>query len=161
MSDKAEIIVAGVIGGILLFGVVIPIWQMGILKDNAENVSDAIQTGAENIKDIDYSNLLEAGKIACSIDEIVISEMKKSAVHQEMLLNVGEREQGILHDWITYDELSRCDVAILNDMFPNDSTGNIWRNQIGISSAMKNIQACTIVECVDEYGLIELLKKEE
>lgn len=165
MSDIGEIIgkaIAIVVGAfivlVVIFGAVIPIWQSGTIDDNAENVSNAIQTTAESVKAIDYSGLLKSGQTACNIDDIVLSEMKKSGVHDLMLLNVGEREQGILHDWITYDELSRCDVAILNDMFPKDSTGNVWRNQIGINKAMKNIPACHILDCMEEYGLIEILE---
>lgn len=146
--------------GVLGLGIaLVAMWSAGIFdQNNVETVSDAIQTNAGSFKDIDYASLLKAGQTACNIDKIVLSEMKKSGVHDLMLINVGEKEQGILLDWVNDDKLSRCDVAILNDMFPNDSTGNVWRNQIGINKAMKNIQACTILDCIEEYGLIEILE---
>lgn len=164
MSDIGEIIgkaIAIVVGAfivlVVIFGAVIPIWQSGTIDDNAENVSDAIQTTAESVKAIDYSGLLKSGQTACNIDDIVLEKILYDGIHEGMFNNVGWTERAILLDWNANKTATACDVAILNDMFSKNENGNVWKSQLGMKSAMKNVQACTIVECIDEYGLIELL----
>jgi hypothetical protein len=152
-----EITPAGAVLGLIALFLM---WQSGAfdsIGNNAENVSDAIQTGAESIKEIDYSSLLEAGKIACNIDDIVLEKILYNGIHEGMLNNVGGTERAILLDWNANKTATACDVAILNDLFTKNQNGNVWKNQLGMKSAMKNMPACTIVECVDEYDLIELL----
>ncbi len=70
-----EITPAGAVLSIITFFLM---WQAGLfdqIGNNAENLSDSIQTNAENIKEIDYSSLLESGKTVCNIDDIVLEKI--------------------------------------------------------------------------------------
>lgn len=153
--DAKEITPWGALG---LLIALIAIWSSGAFdQDDAETVSNTIQTSAESIKDIDYSGLLDAGKTVCNIDEILVEKILFNGIHDGMYNNVGLTEIKILNNWQVNQTATACEVAILDDMFFKNENGNVWKSQLGMKSAMKNVQACTIVECIDEYGLIELL----
>jgi hypothetical protein len=157
MGDT-KITPAGVVLGIIALFLM---WQAGLfdqMDNNAENVSDAIQTNVDSIKDIDYSGLLDAGKTICNIDNVLVEKILFDGIHEGMFNNVGWTERAILLNWNENQTATVCEIAILDDMFSKNENGNVWKNQLGIKSAMKNVQACTIIECVDEYGLIELLE---
>jgi len=132
---------------------------MGLVEDNAENVSNAIQTSAESLKDSTPS-LLEDGKTACNLDEIVIDSMNVMGYHNPMMKNLEDNQEALLimEKWIRTQETTACEIAAMNDILPKDQTGKIWRNQLGIKSAMKNLKDCTVIDCIEEYGLIEILE---
>lgn len=141
----------GIVALVLIFGVVIPLFQNGVIQDNAEDIKDIAIEQAPN--------LLKAGIDYCEVKDIGINDILISGIHDQMLLNAKGNVKEILNKWVITQKVTACEVAILDDVLEKDGTEKIWRNQIGLTNAMKNIQGCTLIACVDEYKIIEYLKQ--
>ncbi|MEX0861593.1 hypothetical protein [Nitrosopumilus sp.] len=141
----------GIVILVLIFGVIIPLFQNNVIQDNAENIKDVVIEQAPNI--------LKAGVDYCEAKDIGINQILISGIHDQMLLNAKGKAKEILDKWTITQTVTACEVVILDDVLQKDGTEKIWRNQIGLTQAMKNIQGCTLIACIDEYKIIEYLKQ--
>ncbi len=158
IDDLSDAISAGlkwaiilIVALLLIFGVLIPIYQNGMVQDSAEDIKDIAIEQAPN--------LLKTGIDYCEAKDIGINEILISGIHDQMLLNAEGKAKEILDKWVITQKVTACEIAILDDILEKDGTEKIWRNQIGLTKAMKNIQGCTLITCIDEYKIIEYLKQ--
>ena len=125
-------------------------WQQGTVQDTGEYLIDKAP------------EILDSGLAVCKAQDIAVNAILTTAIHNEMLLNTKGQTKEILLNWRTTQEVTACQVAILDDLLSKeDGTHKIWRNQLGLTKAMKNIQFCTLIECEEEYGLIDYFEKKD
>jgi len=139
-----------VVAILLIFGVAIPFFQSGMIQDSAKDIKDIA---------IDQAPiLLKAGIDYCDAKNITINEILINGINDGMILNAKGQAKEILDKWVITEKVTACEVAMLDDILQKEGTEKIWRNQIGLTKAMKNIQGCTLIACADEYKIIEYLK---
>jgi len=142
-----------IIALVMIFGLIIPLFQSGMPQDTAEDLKDIVIDQAPE--------LLKLGIQYCDAKDIAINEILITGIHVSMLLNAEGQTKEILNKWVVTEKVTACEVAILDNILSKEGTEKIWRNQIGMAKAMKNIQGCTLIACADEYGIIEYLEDDE
>ena len=144
-----QIVIVVILILVVLF-VISYVWQQGIIQDTGKYLIDKTP------------ELLDSGLAVCKAQDIAVDSILTIAIHDGMLLNTKGQTKDILSSWKTTQEVTACQVVILDDLLSKeDNTHKIWRNQIGLTKAMKNIQFCTLIECAEEYKIIDYLEKKK
>ncbi len=147
---------AGIVIGIGIVVIVLvfnTLAQSNLPEQSKEIGENLYETG----KDI-APELLKAGILYCDVKNISIDDILISGIHDQMLLNAKNQTKEILNNWIITEKVTACEVAILDYILLKEGTEKVWRSQIGIGKAMKNIQGYTLIACTDEYKIIEYLE---